>query len=244
MKIALVGFGNMGQEIARIVDANKKDNIVSISYDKSNKALDLAGIKTADVVIDFTSPEIVLKNIEQIAALKKNIVIGTTGWYEGLGQVKQMVKKNNIGLVYGQNFSIGANIFFEIIRYSSALVNTFQNYDVYGLEIHHTGKKDSPSGTGKKLSEIILQNFPSKRSLQFNKLDGQIRKEELHFVSVRGGRNPGKHEIIFDSEADEIQLVHQAHNRNGFAEGALRAAAFIQNKKGFYSFEEVFKKII
>lgn len=243
MKIALVGFGNMGQEIARIIEENKKHTIISISYSVQQQKLDGEGIKKADVVIEFTSADIVLENIEKIAKLKKPLVVGTTGWYEKINYVKDITKKNNIGFVYGQNFSIGANIFFKTLEFSSKLFSKFGNYDVYGFEMHHAGKKDSPSGTAKKVSQIILDNFPAKKNVQTEKINRQIKKDELHFASIRGGRNAGKHEIIFDSRADEIILSHQAHNRRGFAEGALFAAEFIQDKKGFYSFDEVFRNI-
>ena len=244
MKIALVGFGNMGKQLVEIVSERKQDTIVSISFSERIKKLDIAGIKKADIVIDFTSSEIVLENIKKVAQMKKPLVVGTTGWYEKLNDVKQIIKENNIGFVYGQNFSIGANIFFHIVRYSAELIDQFQFYDVYGLEIHHAKKKDSPSGTAKKISEIVLNNFSKKKVLQTEKLDRQIAEEEFHFVSVRGGENSGRHEITFDSQADAISLRHQAHNRRGFGEGALLAAEFIKEKKGFYSFDEVFENYL
>lgn len=244
MKIALVGYGNMGQEIERLVEEKHTDRIVSVSYGEKNKELDIAGIKKSDVVIDFTSPEIIIDNIQKLAAFKKRIVVGTTGWYDNMDSIKNIVKKNNIGFVYGQNFSIGANIFFNVVAYATKLVDRFDAYDVYGSEVHHVGKKDSPSGTAKKLSQIVLDNFSTKKKVVTNRLDRPIKKDELHFASIRAGRNPGRHEIVFDSFADEISLSHQAHNRRGFAEGALMAARFIQNKKGFYSFDDIFKEVI
>lgn len=242
MKIALIGYGNMGQELEKVIADNKDHMIVSISYGEKNKELDIAGIKKADVVIDFTSSEIVISNIKKVANLKKDIVVGTTGWYGNMKEVKQIVKRNNIGLLYGQNFSIGANIFFALIGFSSKIFSSFGNYDVYGYEIHHSGKKDSPSGTAKKITEVIMNNFPQKKVLQVNKLNRQIKAEELHFASVRGGHNRGMHEVIFDSSADEVKLVHAAHGRRGFAQGAIMAAEFIRGKKGVYDFTEIFKQ--
>ncbi len=242
MKIALIGYGNMGKEIEKILAETKSHEIVSVSYRKTTDGLDKEGIKKADVVLDFTSPEIVLKNIKEVASLDKNLVIGTTGWYENLEEVKTIVKENNIGLIYGQNFSIGANIFFKIVSFSSGLLSKFGDYDVFGYEIHHKGKKDSPSGTAKKLSNLIIKNFPSKKVLQDAKLDRQIKDEELHFASIRGGRNSGSHEVIFDSEADEIKLTHSAHGRRGFAEGAIMAAEFINGKKGLYTVDDLFEQ--
>jgi len=239
MKIALIGYGNMGQEIEKLVREDGKHEIVSVSFDGEN-GLDKKGIERADVAIDFTSPEIVMDTIQTVAKLRTPLVIGTTGWYEQLDQVKKIVEKNNIGLMYGGNFSVGANLFFKIVSCASQLINHYEQYDVYGYEIHHRGKKDSPSGTARKLTEIMLQNISSKKVLQTNRLDRQIKNDELHFASLRGGTNPGKHTVIFDSLADEITLTHQAHGRRGFAEGALLAAAFIKDRKGMYHFDKLF----
>lgn len=242
MKIALIGYGNMGREIEQVIKETGGHTIISISYKGRETGLDTKGIKGADVAIDFTSPEIVLKNIEALTGLDIPLVVGTTGWYNELPKVKLLVKKHKGSLIYGQNFSIGANIFFQITGFASSLVDRYEGYDVFGVETHHVRKKDSPSGTARKLADIILQNFPRKFVLQTEKLDRQIRNEELHFASVRGGRNFGRHEIVFDSNADEIRLSHQAWGRRGFAEGAIMAAEFIKNRKGFYDFSSLFEK--
>lgn len=242
MKIALVGFGKMGHEVQNLIREGGTHQVVSVSYENAKGLLDKAGIKKADVVIDFTSPEIVLETIKTVSGMGKNMVVGTTGWYDRLPEVKKLIKKNRIGFIYAQNFSIGANIFFKIVAYASSLFARFGDYDVAGYELHHTGKKDSPSGTAKKLAQVIMENFPKKKILETGRLDRQISKEELHFASVRAGRYFGYHEVMFDSSADEVKLSHNAHGRRGFAEGALVAAEFIKGKKGFYSFDEVFKK--
>lgn len=242
MKIALVGFGKMGKEVERLIAEDGKHQVVSISLKKKGDQLDLKGIKQSDVVLDFTSSEVVLENIKKIASLGKNIVVGTTGWYENLNEVKQIVKKSGIGLIYSGNFSIGANIFFKIVAFSSKLFAKFEGYDVYGFEVHHSGKKDSPSGTALRIAKEIMGNFPSKKKIQDDKLNRQIQSNELHFASIRGGRNPGFHQVVFDSIADSVTLSHQAHNRSGFGKGAILAAEFIKGKKGFYSFDQVFEK--
>lgn len=241
MKIALIGYGNMGTEIDALAQ-EQGHKIVSVSFKNMSDKLDLDGISKCDVAIDFTSADIVLSNIRQVLALKKKIVIGTTGWYDKLPKVKELVKSNKGGLIYAKNFSVGANVFFKLTKEASKLFYRYGGYDVYGYEIHHAGKKDSPSGTAKKIGDVILQNFPSKKTLQVEKLDRQIKSDELHLASIRGGRNFGTHEIIFDSNADEVKLSHIAHNRRGFAQGALLAAKYISKKKGFYSFEELFEK--
>ncbi len=241
MKIALVGFGNMGKEVERLINESGTHQVVSKSLEQKNGQWDIKGIKESDVVIDFTSPEVVLENIKKVASLGKNMVVGTTGWYGQMSKVEKIVKKAKIGLIYAHNFSVGANIYFKIVAFASKLFNKFGGYDVYGLEVHHTGKKDSPSGTALRIAKEILDNFPSKKTIQKDKLERQISNDELHFASVRGGRNPGYHEVVFDSAADSITLSHAAHNRTGFAKGAILAAEFIKGKKGLHNFDEVFR---
>ena len=170
------------------------------------------------MAIDFTSKDVVVKNIEEVAKLGVNIVVGTTGWYDDLNAVKKIVEKYKIGFIYSPNFSVGVNVFFKMIDFASKLFAKLPEYDVYGLEIHHKAKKDSPSGTALKIASKI---------------------KGFHFESIRAGRNPGFHEVVFDSQADGITLSHQAYNRVGFAKGALMAAEFIKNKKGIFSFEDI-----
>lgn len=241
MKIALVGYGKMGHELENLIEELGVHQMVSKSYENPGDSLDKDGISKADVIIDFTSPEVVMDTIKEIAGMGKNMVVGTTGWYDQIDEVKKIVEKSETGLIYGSNFSIGANIFFQVVGFASSLTSKFGNYDVAGFEVHHTGKKDSPSGTAKKIAAVIMENFPSKKKLESGRLDRQIEKDELHFASLRSGRQVGYHEVIFDSNADEIKMSHSAHGRRGFAEGALVAAEFIKDKKGFYTFEEVFK---
>ncbi|HLC87935.1 MAG TPA: 4-hydroxy-tetrahydrodipicolinate reductase [Patescibacteria group bacterium] len=239
MKIALIGYGNMGQEIEKVVNEGTKHQISSISSD--SRGFDEDGIKNADVVIDFSSPEAALENIQRVLKLGKNMVVGTSGWYEHIDKVDSWVKEAGTGLIYGQNFAIGTNIFFRLVETASRLCAKYGNYDVYGYEVHHSGKKDSPSGTAFKTAQTILDNFPKKKKLQTGRLDRKIETEELHFASIRGGRNPGMHEVVFDSAADSIVLSDQNHSRRGYAEGAVMAAEFIQDKKGVYAFDEIIK---
>ncbi len=220
IKIALIGFGKMGKEIDALCRDSKDFEVVSVSFKDKNEKLDLKGIAKADVAIDFTSKDIVVKNIEEVAKLGVNIVVGTTGWGSELPAVEKIVAKYKVGLLYSPNFSVGANVFFKMAEFSAKLFSKFPDYDVYGLEIHHKAKLDSPSGTALKIA---------------SKVPG------LNFTSLRAGRNPGYHEVTFDSAADGITMSHQAYNRSGFAKGALLAAEFVKNKKGVYTFEDVLK---
>ncbi|MEI7709650.1 MAG: dihydrodipicolinate reductase C-terminal domain-containing protein [bacterium] len=225
IKIALIGYGKMGKEIDALCKDGENFEVVSISYKNNLPAqartdgLDLEGIKKADVAIDFTSKDVLLKNVEAVAKLGVNMVVGTTGWQEDLEKVKKIVEKNNIGFIYSPNFSVGVNIFFKMMDFAGKMFAKFPEYEAYGLEVHHKAKLDSPSGTALKIASKV---------------------KGLHFNSVRAGRNPGFHEVVFDSNADSITLSHQAHSRVGFAKGALVAAEFIKNKKGVYLFEDLF----
>ncbi len=219
-KIALIGYGKMGKEIDNLCRESEDFEVVSISFKNINDELDLKGIAKADVAIDFTSKDVVLENIEEVAKLGKDMVVGTTGWYEDLDKVEKVAEKYKIGLVYSPNFSVGVNIFLKIMDFTAELFKKFPEYDAYGLEVHHKAKLDSPSGTALKISDKI---------------------KGLNFSSVRAGRNPGFHEVVFDSSADSITLSHQAHSRIGFAKGAMVAAEFIKNKKGIFPFEDLFK---
>lgn len=239
MKIALVGFGNMGQEIEEVVKLSGKHEISSIS--SQSKGWDEEGIKNSDVVIDFSSPEVVMDNIRKISGLEKNMVVGTSGWYDKISEVEEIIAKSGTGLIYGQNFAIGTNIFFKLVSYASRMMAKYGSYDVYGYEVHHNGKKDSPSGTAFKTAEAIMENFPGKTRLETGRLDRKIEKDELHFASIRGGRNPGMHEVTFDSEADSITLSVQNHSRRGYAEGSVLAAEFIVDKKGVFAFDSLFE---
>lgn len=239
MNIALIGHGNMGKEIETLVREGDKHTIVYIGGGRG-KTLDTDALRKADVAIDFTAPDAVMENIRAIVAVGVPLVVGTSGWYEHVDEVSALVEQHGGALIYGENLSIGGNVYFQIVAYASRLFSAFAEYDVLGYEIHHKGKKDSPSGTATRLSNIILDNFPAKKTVQEERLGRPIQPEELHFASVRGGVNRGLHTVVFDSPADEVTLTHRAHGRRGFAAGALMAAEFIHDKKGLHRFDELF----
>ena len=247
MNIAIIGYGKMGHEIenaarargikvASIIDPNDKN--------AEYKGIDSQSMKDVDVCIDFSSPDAVLQNIRQISKFKKNIVIGTTGWYDKISEAKDIAKKSGIGILYASNFSIGVNAFFRIIEDAAKIFNRLEQYDVYGYELHHNNKMDSPSGTAKTIGEILIKNIKRKNKLLFEKIDRKIRHDELHFASVRAGSVPGTHVVDFDSSADTIEIKHTARNREGFALGAVMAAQWIKNKKGFYGIDDMMKNIM
>jgi len=243
LKIALIGYGQMGNLIEQLASQNDCE-IVSIIDPTLGNEITTQTVADADVCIEFSTPDAAFENIVKLIELNKNIITGTTGWFDNLDKVKLMVEKKGTGFIYGSNFSVGMNLFFSIIESAAKLMNKAEDYDLFGLEMHHNKKKDSPSGTAKVLSEIILQNIDRKNKVQYNKLDRKIEQDELHFTSVRSGDIPGTHSISFDSEVDTIELKHTARNRNGLALGAIKAAKWLNNKTGFYNFTDNLNKII
>lgn len=246
VKIALFGYGKMGKVIDRF-SKEKGHEITSIidpNCSNAQKEINEQTLENADVCIDFSHPGVVIENIKKAAALKKNIVVGTTGWLDNIEEVKKIVQENNIGLIWSGNFSIGVNAFFRIIKYAAKAFNNLEDYDVMGCEYHHKNKADSPSGTAKMIGKILLDNIDRKDKLVYDRLDRVIDPDEIHIASVRGGSIPGIHQIMFDNDADTIELRHTARCRDGFALGALMAAEFIKDKKGFYDIDDLMKDII
>ncbi|MDO9578295.1 MAG: 4-hydroxy-tetrahydrodipicolinate reductase [Candidatus Cloacimonadales bacterium] len=238
-KLAIIGYGQMGKMIEQLAPQYDFEVVSIIDLDSDSSEF----LRTADVGIEFTAPGAAYENIKKMVNLKKNIVVGTTGWFDKLEDAKKLVEAQQTGLVYGSNFSLGMNLFYKIVDEATKLMNPIKGYDVFGLECHHNLKKDSPSGTAKILSDIVIKNTDLKNTAVFDKLDRQIEKDEFHFASLRAGSIPGTHLIGFDSEADTIELKHTVRNRTGLAIGALLAARWICDKKGFYNFSDIFSEI-
>ena len=238
MKIALIGYGKMGKEIERC--ASEKGIAVSAVFDE-NKPVTVGGIRDADVCIDFSIPSAVVHNTGIYAKAKKNAVIGTTGWLEHLDKISDVVRHAGIGLIHASNFSIGVNVFMQIVAYASERMNAFEEYDAYIHEIHHNQKLDSPSGTALSIGKIMLEKIERKRALLSDTSKEKIQSDQLHVTSTRTGSVPGTHMVGFDSPADTIELTHTARNRTGFALGALYAAEWIQGKKGLYTMADILK---
>jgi 4-hydroxy-tetrahydrodipicolinate reductase len=247
VKIALIGYGKMGREVEQV--ALSKGHSIVARRDPAlpppaKATAESSDLEAADVCIEFTTPSAVLENIRTIARTKKPLVVGTTGWYEQLAEAKAVVAENGTGLVYAPNFSLGVNLFYRLVETAAELFNHFEDYDVFGSEIHHRQKVDSPSGTARKLGEIVLKNFKRKKAVISEPLNRSIRPDEFHLVSARAGHFPGIHSLTFDSAADSIELTHTVRFRSGFALGALLAAQWIASRRGFYSFEQVLKDLL
>lgn len=247
MNIAIIGYGKMGREIERIAKS-KGIKVVSIIDPNDSKAqhsvISGESLKDADVCVDFTNPEAVLENMRKIAALGKNMVVGTTGWYSSLDEAKKIVEKAGTGLIWSGNFSIGVNIFFGIVENSARIIDKFDDYDVFVHELHHSQKADSPSGTAAMIGKILIGNIQRKNKIVTEEVKRKIEPNELHISSTRAGKIFGTHIVGFDSDADSIELKHTAKGRQGFASGAVMAAEWVKDKKGFYDINAMMKDII
>lgn len=243
MKIALLGYGKMGQIIERF--ALERGHEVVLKINSSNlDDLSLANLSKADVAIDFSIPDATIGNIYRCFEANVPIVVGSTGWYGQLQEVKDECLASNNTLLYGSNFSIGVNIFFHINQVLAKVMNNFPAYDVQVEEIHHTQKLDSPSGTAMTIAEGIIDALDNKKEW-VNELVGTpfedvIKKDQVLIESHRIEHVPGTHTVVYSSEVDDIEIKHTAHNRAGFALGAIVAAEWLQNKQGFYNIADIF----
>lgn len=222
----VLGAGKTGSLVAEV--ARERDHRADILRGADNpraSALTAERLAPIDVVIDFTSPNCVLDNIRSCVSAGKNMVVGTTGWYENLPDVRLEVEKHGTGFVFGPNFSVGVNLFFDLVRAATPALQ--KDYGAHIFERHHAEKKDAPSGTAAIMQRILQEG----------------NKSEIEITSFREGEVVGMHELVFDSPADSIYLCHDAKSRKGFAEGAVRAAEWILGKKGFFEFRNVWREM-
>lgn len=230
MKIALVGYGKMGHIIDDI--ATKKGHEIVA---RLNETPTKDNLNNPDVIIEFSNPEVAFENIK--VGLEHNIpvICGTTGWLDRKSEIEEIALKNNTAFLYGSNFSLGVNLFFALNEKLTDLMKGFPEYQVQLEEIHHTHKKDAPSGTAISLAEGIIKNDD-----RFDawKLD-ETQNKELGIFALRQDEVPGTHRVSYKSAVDEIEIKHTAFNRNGFALGAVIAAEWIIGKKGNFTIKDV-----
>ena len=245
MKIALLGYGKMGKIIEKIATDRKHEIVLKIDFENLHE-LTAENLKQADVAIEFTTPSSVISNINTCFEAGVPIVVGTTGWYDKLGEIKQQCEAGDNTLLYATNFSVGVNIFFHINKVLARLMNNYPYYEVQVEEIHHTQKLDSPSGTAITIAEGIIENIDAKKDwanvlvADGNNSDDNVGSNALLIESYRMDSVPGTHTVIYDSEVDSIEFKHTAHNRNGFALGAVLAAEWLKDNKGFHSVNDMF----
>lgn len=246
MKIALLGYGKMGKIVEQIALQRQHQIVLKIDKDNLHEA-NPENLKQADVAIEFSTPSSVLGNIDRCFEAGVPIVIGTTGWYEQLEEVKEKCLAGNHALLYGSNYSVGVNIFFHVNRILAKVMNNYPYYDVQVEEIHHTQKLDAPSGTAITIAEGILDGLDAKQqwknvvvSDDAEPTEDVVAGNELLIESLRIENVPGTHTVMYDSEIDTIEFKHTAHNRNGFALGAVLAAEWLKDKKGFFPVTDMF----
>ena len=243
MKLALLGYGKMGRIIEQI--ALDRGHQIVLRIDAFNpEELTAENLQKADVAIDFSTPASVLNNIDRCFEAGISIVVGTTGWYGKLQEVKNKCDSGNKSLLYASNFSVGVNVFFHINKVLARIMNQYSQYEVQVEEIHHTQKLDSPSGTAMTIAEEIIDQLARKNEW-VNELVGDneevvLKPEQLLIESHRMEEVPGTHTVIYSSEVDEIEIKHTAHSRTGFALGAVLAAEWMKDRKGFYNITDMF----
>ncbi len=225
MHLLILGRGKTGSLVAEIGRERGHDITLLCAADNANaSALTAAKLQRVDVVVDFTTPQAVMGNIEACVNAGTDMLVGTTGWYDDLEKVRQMVENKGIGFLYGANFSIGINLLFEAARTAAGILQ--HHYSGQIFERHHAQKKDAPSGTAVTLQKIIRD----------------ASDKEIEITSFREGDVVGMHEIVLDSPNDTIYLCHDSKSRRGFAEGAVRAAEWLAGKKGFFDFKDIWRE--
>jgi 4-hydroxy-tetrahydrodipicolinate reductase len=235
MKIALIGYGKMGKAIESIALSKGHEIVLKIDI-QNNHDFTEAALQKADVAIEFTGPHSAFENVKKCIAWGVPVVSGSTGWLDQWTEIKYLCEAKNGTLIYSSNYSIGVNLFFELNKQLAQLMEPYNNYDVSMTEVHHTEKKDAPSGTAISLAEQILTNL-GRKNKWVNA--ASANSNELVIQSERIDPAPGTHIVKYSSEVDDIEIIHTAHTRVGFASGAVLAAEFAFEKKGIFTMKDV-----
>jgi 4-hydroxy-tetrahydrodipicolinate reductase len=230
MKIALLGYGRMGKSIEKI--ALQRGHEIVLKVDEYSGSYD---ISVADIAIDFSVPSVAYSNISNCLINNVPVISGTTGWLDKYGAITALCKKHNGAFIYASNFSLGVAIFFELNEYLAKMMGSLSQYEISMEEIHHTKKLDEPSGTAISLAEGIIKHT-SKQNWALNVTNDAL---EIPIVSKRISDTPGTHSIEYISEVDSIEIKHTAHNREGFALGAVVASEWLVNKTGIFTMKDV-----
>lgn len=236
MKIALLGYGKMGQAIEEIAAERGHDIVLKTNDDIETLDLDSQHI---DVAIDFSVPDAAFKNITTSFKHKIPVVSGTTGWLENYEKARKICKENDSAFIYASNFSLGVNVFFEVNKHLAEMMKGLEEYSVEIEEIHHVQKLDAPSGTAISLAQQIIDKYPHKKGWQLDHADD----DEVAIHAKREENVPGTHTVTYDSEIDKIEIIHTAKSRKGFALGAVVAAEYLKDKKGVFTMRDVLSSL-
>ena len=235
MKIALLGYGKMGMAIEEVALQRGHEIVLKVNIDNLEDNT-IENIRKADVSIEFTGPESAFENVKRSIDSGVPVVCGSTGWLHQFEEAKKYCEKKNGALLYASNYSVGVNIFFALNKTLASLMAPHKEYDVFVTEIHHTQKKDAPSGTAITLAEQVLEKLTRKKKW----VNSQSRNpDDLVILSERIDPAAGTHHVHYHSDIDDLEIIHTAHNRKGFATGAVLAAEFLHNKKGVFSMSDV-----
>lgn len=235
MKLALIGYGKMGKAIEEI--ALYKGHEIVLKIGRSNiEEFNKERLSQADVAVEFTNPHSAFENVKKCVEADIPVVCGSTGWTDQLDEIKGLVADRNSSFIFASNFSVGVNIFFEVNKHLATLMAAHPDYEVTLEETHHTQKKDAPSGTAITLAEQVMQQLKRKKRW-VNELSDL--PEDLEIISQRIDPAPGTHNVRYSSAIDNIEIIHTAHNRKGFASGAVLAAEFIKDRKGVFTMKDV-----
>ncbi len=236
LRICIIGYGKMGHEVERV--ARERGHSIPLIVDRNNhNEINSDKFKNVDVAIEFTSPQIAKQNVQACFDAGVPVVCGTTGWNDQLSDMIEKARQGRGTLFYASNFSIGVNIFFKLNQLAASILSRVEDYKPSIIEIHHTQKLDAPSGTAISLANIINAHMPSYSG--WSLLPNNITDDKIPIQAVREGAVPGTHMVTFESDQDIIRLTHEAKSRKGFALGAVLAAEFIYNRKGFYNMDNL-----
>ena len=240
MNFILMGYGRMGREVERILDQRGHSIVARVDSAGMGDMTepDDETLQKADAVIEFALPDGIVKRAEQYSRFGLKAVIATTGWEKKKKEVLRPFKDDSAAILYGSNFSIGAHLFFRLSAYAARLINKVEDYDVALVEYHHNKKIDSPSGTALTAAGKILENLDRKKEILPGNPPGAIKPEQLHVASVRAGHIPGIHTVTLDSQADTLEISHNARSRGGFALGSVLAAEWLLDRSGIFSVDE------
>lgn len=243
MELALVGTGQMGQAVEALAGQHGHDIAARFDIDKPLLDADsLAALDGAEVVVDFSHPDVALAHMERYCAWNVTAVIGTTGWYDDLDQVKHWVDESEAALLYAPNFSVGVALMVRALRSVGPLLEQLPEYDPFVHEVHHARKADSPSGTALMLAGELLERLSRKTRIETETQHGLIDAEALHVSSTRAGDVFGQHVVALDSSFDHITFRHEAKNRQGFAFGALKSAEWLIGRQGLFTLDDVLEE--
>jgi 4-hydroxy-tetrahydrodipicolinate reductase len=235
MKLALLGYGKMGQEIHKVAD--KRGHEIVLIIDNDEEWIEKGSLlKEADAAIEFTTPDSAVENINHCFEAGVPVVVGTTGWIEDIENIRRKCLEDGKSMFFSPNFSIGVNLFFELNRYLAVIMAKWENYEISIEETHHIHKLDAPSGTAIVLANDIIRNIERKekwvKELQEN-------PDEVGIKSYRSADVPGTHKVRYESDMDDIEIIHMAKTRKGFALGAVMAAEFVRGKTGFFEMKDL-----